>query len=146
MAKRQLEIAGTEQKRIKEVVDAAEAYVEQRDKRIALSAKEKAQKAALVEVMKKHSLTVYRDMEADPHDVAAAAGGEQSLTAAELEVVALRSRVAELEASQVDAIEHFDARARKLCILLVRCREHLNSDYPPAMVESLVARIDEALR
>ena len=66
MAKRQLEIAGTERPTIEEVDAAAESYVEQRDKRMHLSEKEKAAKTALIEVMKKHKLSVYRDMSADP--------------------------------------------------------------------------------
>lgn len=68
MAKRarQIEVPGTERKVNKEVSEAAETYVEERDKRIALSVKEKAAKTALIEVMKKNNVNVYRDDEADP--------------------------------------------------------------------------------
>ncbi len=61
MARRQLEIAGTERKTVKEIDAAAEHYVEQRDKRMALSRKEKEAKDLLIGAMKKHNLTVYRD-------------------------------------------------------------------------------------
>lgn len=66
MGKRQLEIAGTERKQIKEIDDAAEAYVEARDKRMKLTEKEVATKQALIDVMKKHGVQTYRDMNADP--------------------------------------------------------------------------------
>lgn len=62
---RQAEIPGTERPRIKEVDDAAEAYVVQRDKRMKLSKKEKEAKTALISVMEKHKIEVYRDTEAD---------------------------------------------------------------------------------
>ncbi len=63
---KQLAIAGTERKAIKEVNDAAEQYVEQRDKRMKLTEKEKEAKDALIAVMKKHGLAVYRDDDATP--------------------------------------------------------------------------------
>lgn len=66
MAKKQLEIVGTERPTIEEVDATAEAFVTQRDKRMAMGVKEKAAKLALIEAMKKHKLTVYRDMSASP--------------------------------------------------------------------------------
>ncbi len=66
MGKKQLEIAGTERKTVKEIDDAAEAYVDARDKRMKLTEKEKIAKDALVSVLKKHNLEVYRDDAANP--------------------------------------------------------------------------------
>lgn len=66
MARRQTQIPGTEDREIKEVNAAAEAYVTQRDKRMKLTEKEVEAKEALIAVMKKHGLTVYRDDEAAP--------------------------------------------------------------------------------
>ena len=51
----------TNGKIIKEVSDAAEEYENIRDKRVALLAQEVEANAALVEVMRKHKLTSYRD-------------------------------------------------------------------------------------
>ena len=64
--KKQTSIPGTEPKSITEVDTAAEAYVEARDERMALTEKEVEAKDALINVMKKHDLSVYRDDEADP--------------------------------------------------------------------------------
>lgn len=64
--KRQMEIPGTEQKQIKEVTDAAEVYEAVRDKRMALTEKETAAMATLVEVMTKHKITAYKDSNAVP--------------------------------------------------------------------------------
>lgn len=58
---KQAEIPGTERPKVAEVGAAAEAYVDARDKRMKLTDKEKGAKDALVAVMKKHSLSVYRD-------------------------------------------------------------------------------------
>lgn len=63
---RQLEVPGTERQNIPEVMDAAEAYETARDKRMALTEEESTAKTALVEVMKKHNLTVYKDPNAVP--------------------------------------------------------------------------------
>lgn len=69
MAKQTL-IPGTEQKSIKEIDDAAEAYVEIRDKRMALTKKEVEAQATLVAAMAKHNLTAYRCTSTDdPLDV-----------------------------------------------------------------------------
>jgi hypothetical protein len=64
--KRQLEVPGTERKKLKEANDAAEAYVDARDTRMRHTEKEVEARDALVAVMEKHHLTVYRDDEADP--------------------------------------------------------------------------------
>jgi hypothetical protein len=66
MARKQLEIAGTEAPKIAAVDTAAEAYVQARDKRMKLSEKEKIAKDALIAVMREHKLTVYRDTTATP--------------------------------------------------------------------------------
>jgi len=64
--KRQQSIPGTEPESIKELDDAAESYVEARDERIAKLEVEVEAKEALVRVMKKHKLEVYRDESASP--------------------------------------------------------------------------------
>lgn len=64
--KRNLELTGIERKSIKEVNDAAEAYVDARDRRMKLTEKEKEAKDALIGVMLKQKLHVYRDDEANP--------------------------------------------------------------------------------
>jgi len=64
--KKQAEIPGTERQRIKELDDAAESYVEARDERMAKTEREVEAKEALVAVMKKHDLTVYRDESTTP--------------------------------------------------------------------------------
>lgn len=66
MGRRQSEIPGTERKTIKEVEDAAEAYRDARDARMKKSKAEKEKKDALVAVMRKHSVNVYRDDAASP--------------------------------------------------------------------------------
>ncbi len=66
MPKRQKSIPGTERETNREIADAAENYVEQRDKRIAMSETETGAKDALIAVMKAHGITVYRDDDADP--------------------------------------------------------------------------------
>jgi hypothetical protein len=60
MAK-QLEVAGTERKTIKEVTDSAENYREQRDKRMKMSKKEREAKVALIGAMRKHKVEIYKD-------------------------------------------------------------------------------------
>lgn len=65
MAKQQ-QIPGTERKTIKEIDDAAEAYVEARDKRMRLTEKEVERREALVNAMKRNGLTIYRDDSASP--------------------------------------------------------------------------------
>jgi hypothetical protein len=65
-AKRQLQIKGTERAEIAEVDTAAEAYVEARDERMKLTDRESDAKEALVSVMKKHKLDVYRDENSTP--------------------------------------------------------------------------------
>ncbi len=64
--KKQLQIAGTEKKAITEVNAAAEAYVEARDERMALTVREVEAREALITVMQKHKLDVYRDDDASP--------------------------------------------------------------------------------
>ena len=59
MAK-QTELPGIERKKIKDIEDAAESYVAVHDKRISMTEKEVEAKAALLDAMHKHKLTVYR--------------------------------------------------------------------------------------
>jgi hypothetical protein len=66
MARRQLTIQGTEKPTIVEIDSAAEAYVEARDERMKLTDAESEAHDALLEVMKKHNIEVYRDMNAIP--------------------------------------------------------------------------------
>lgn len=77
--KRQAQIPGTETKKIKELDAAAESYVEQRDKRMKLTDKEKEAKAALVTVMKKHGLTVYKDEDASPPLIVTLTAGDDKV-------------------------------------------------------------------
>lgn len=63
---RQAELPGVERKRIKEIDTAAEAHVIARDARMKLTEEEVETQSALIAVMKKHNLTVYRDEEAVP--------------------------------------------------------------------------------
>lgn len=58
--KKQKRIPGTEEERIKEIDDAADDYVECRDKRMGLTEKEKEAKNRLIDVMKRHKLSVYK--------------------------------------------------------------------------------------
>jgi hypothetical protein len=76
MAKRQTALPGMERKEIPEVNDAAEAYVEARDKRMALTEKEVEAKDALLTVMTKHKLQVYKDESASPPLVVTVLQGE----------------------------------------------------------------------
>lgn len=67
MARKQLEIIGTERANgIKELDAAAEAYVEARDKRMKLTVREVDTREALLSLMEKHKLEQYEDREADP--------------------------------------------------------------------------------
>lgn len=79
MSKKQLQVPGTERPTVKEIDDAAEAYVEQRDKRMKLSEKEKAAKDALIGAMKKHALTIYRDDSHSPPLVVYLTTGEDKV-------------------------------------------------------------------
>lgn len=64
--RRQLEIAGTERPKIREVDTAAASYVEVRDQRMKLTEEEKEAKDTLIAVMAKHKLEFYEDLEAVP--------------------------------------------------------------------------------
>jgi len=58
--KKQLSIPGAERKTIGEIDAAAEAYVSARDERMKLTEQEVASRDALIQVMKKHKVDVYR--------------------------------------------------------------------------------------
>lgn len=60
MARKQLSIAGTEEPTIQEIDTAAEAYIALRNARMKATEHETESKTALIEVMKKHGLSVYR--------------------------------------------------------------------------------------
>jgi hypothetical protein len=79
MAKKQLKIPGTETKSIKEIDDAAESYIIERDKRMKLTKKEVDAKVTLIEVMKKHKLTVYKDDDSDPPVVITLTAGKDQI-------------------------------------------------------------------
>ena len=61
MPKDQMEIPGTERPKIAAIDNAAAAYVEARDKRMALTEKECAAKIKLIETMQKHADKLSRD-------------------------------------------------------------------------------------
>jgi hypothetical protein len=63
---KQKPLPGMERKSFPEVDSAAEAYVEVRDKRMKLTEKEVEAKDALLEVMSKHNLVVYKDESVAP--------------------------------------------------------------------------------
>lgn len=60
MARRQLQIKGTERKEHPEVEEAADAYREARDDRMEHSKKEKQKKLELIAVMQAHKLKKYK--------------------------------------------------------------------------------------
>ena len=67
---KQIAIPGTTQKAVKEIDQAAEAYVDVRDKRMKLTTKEVEAQATLVAAMQKHTLLAYRCTSTDePLDV-----------------------------------------------------------------------------
>lgn len=55
MSKDQMEIPGTERPKIKPIEEAARAYVDVRDKRMALTEKEVVSRAKLIDVMQKNA-------------------------------------------------------------------------------------------
>ncbi len=63
---RQKDLPGIERKSIDEVDTAAEAYEAARDERMRCTESETVAKQALIAVMQKHKLKVYRDENADP--------------------------------------------------------------------------------
>jgi hypothetical protein len=76
MAKRQQRIKGTEAESIKEINDAAEAYVDVRDQRMALTKDEVTAKEKLTTLMLEHGLETYRDEDASPPLVVTLVPGE----------------------------------------------------------------------
>lgn len=75
----ELDVEGIKRKRIKELDDAAEFYVEQRDTRMQWTKKEKEAKVALLKVMKKKDLLTYRDDDAVPPLVVTRIEGEDDV-------------------------------------------------------------------
>lgn len=74
--KKQAEIPGTERKKVAELDHAAEAYVSARDERMELTEREVEARSALISVMRKHNLTVYRDEDAEPPLIVTLVPGE----------------------------------------------------------------------
>ena len=60
MAKKQKELPGIEKPVIKEIEDAADEYVEVRDKRMSLTEREVEKRAALIGVMRAHKVKSYK--------------------------------------------------------------------------------------
>lgn len=79
MAKRQSRLPGMEGRRIKEIEDAADAYVVERDKRMKLTKKEVEAKTKLIEMMKKHDKTIYKDEDADPPYIVTLVTGKEQV-------------------------------------------------------------------
>lgn len=73
---RQQTIPGTEAKKIDEVDAAAEAYVKARDSRMRKTDLEVEAKTALIVVMQKHKLSVYKDSDAVPPLIVTLTEGE----------------------------------------------------------------------
>lgn len=65
MAKKQLDIPGTERETIKAIETAADEYQDLKEKRAKLLSKEIAAKAKLHELMKKHEKKTYRCVDND---------------------------------------------------------------------------------
>jgi hypothetical protein len=89
MAKRkQMQIPGTERPSFPKVDVAAEQYEKARDSRMKKSEAEHDAKLALIEAMKKHKLSVYRDDNATPPIVVTLADGDPKVkvTRADLEI------------------------------------------------------------
>lgn len=63
---RQTEVPGTERQVNKKVAKAGATYVDQRDKRMGETKKEKEVKDALIATMREEKVKIYRDDEADP--------------------------------------------------------------------------------
>lgn len=66
MARKQMEVPGTERQKIKEIRDSAFWYQQKRDERMELSRLEKEAKNALIAAMKKHKVENYRIDDATP--------------------------------------------------------------------------------
>ena len=82
---RQNEIPGTERQQIQEIDDAAEAYQEAKKKRMKLTEKESEAKIALIAVLRKHKVDVYRDDNASPPLLITLKPGKDGVTVSEVE-------------------------------------------------------------
>lgn len=85
MAKKQTSIKGTEPKSIKEIDDAAEAYVDKRDHRMKLTEHESDAKQALIALMRKHKIDVYKVEEFDPPVMIVLKPGKDGVKVTEIE-------------------------------------------------------------
>ena len=82
---RQNEIPGTERQQIQEIDDAAEGYQEAKKKRMKLTEKESEAKLALISVMRKHKVEVYRDDNASPPLLVTLKPGKDNVSVSEFE-------------------------------------------------------------
>lgn len=77
-----------------------------------------------------------------PHEVAAAAGGDNGFTADELELVALRYRVVGL----TNELDETRQRCFLLAGLLAECRQYMRADvWSTAARRELLARVEKVL-
>ena len=85
MGRKQTEIPGTERQQIQEIDSAAEAYQDAKKKRIKLTEKESEAKTALIAVLRKHKVEVYRDDNASPPLLITLKPGKDVVTVSEVE-------------------------------------------------------------
>jgi hypothetical protein len=85
MGKKQTEIPGTERQQIQEIDDAAEAYQDAKKKRMKLTEKESEAKIALISVLRKNKVDVYRDDNASPPLLFTLKPGKDGVTVSEVE-------------------------------------------------------------
>ena len=83
MAKKQKSLPGMEPESIKEIDDAAEAYVKERDKRVRQTVREVDAKTALIDVMKKNKVSVYKDRNCTPPLVVTLSDGKTAVKVVE---------------------------------------------------------------
>lgn len=82
---KQSEIPGTERQQIQEIDDAAEAYQDAKKKRMKLTGAESEAKLALIAVLRKHKVEVYRDDNANPPLLITLRPGKDGVTVSEVE-------------------------------------------------------------
>lgn len=82
---KQNEIPGTERQQIQEIDDAAETYQDAKKKRMKLTEKESEAKIALIAVLRKNKVDVYRDDNASPPLLITLKPGKDGVTVSEVE-------------------------------------------------------------
>lgn len=85
MSRKQERLPGTEGKQHKDIDAAAEAYVEKRDKRMALLKEEVDLKGVLLAAMKKHELDIYRNDDFAPPLLVTVMPGEEKVKVKKLD-------------------------------------------------------------